>query len=88
MIIEALALACAADSFSFTSSRTAASVSPMIEATLSSVGAFMIEVASVESASSIASRSRAMVVCVTESEPAVMMVITRSPSSTKWNILR
>ena len=57
-------------------------------ATFSIVGASMIEVSEVASWSSTASCSRAIVVCVTESEPAVRMATTRSPGSSKTNILR
>ena len=60
----------------------------MITATFSMVGASMIEVSALASGSSTASRRRAIVVWVTDSEPAVMIVITRSPGSSKKNILR
>ena len=68
--------------------RTSASMLPMMSATLSMVGASMIEVLASASGASMASRRRAMVVWVTERLPAVRMTITRSPGFSKVNILR
>ncbi len=84
-----LALApCTAESLWSTPARTAASVSPTIPATFSSVGASMMLVCGVASGSSIASRSCASAVCVTDRLPAVRITITRSPGSSNVNILR
>ena len=63
-------------------------VLPMIVAAFRSVGAFRIEVVSSASGASIASCSRAMVVCVTERLPAVITTMTLSPGFSKKNILR
>ena len=70
------------------SRRVRHSVSPMIVATRSMVGALRIEVVSSASSSSIASSRRAMVVWVTDSDPAVMIAMMRSPGASKKNILR
>ena len=75
-------------SFSSISIRTLHIISPTRAATFSIVGAFRIDEDSVASGSSIASRNRAIVVWLTDSEPAVMITITRSPGSSKKYILR